>query len=80
MALLADRPGVHLLRHMAERRNFADGVKVLAALTACDGLSVQRRRHGPSASDTALISALRKSAPGSYCIAIRFTSQMQNSP
>ena len=30
VALLADRPGVHLLRHMPERRNFADAVKVFA--------------------------------------------------
>ena len=29
VALLADRPGVHLLGHMAERRDFADGVEVL---------------------------------------------------
>ena len=29
MALLADRPGVHLRRHVAERRDFADLVEVL---------------------------------------------------
>ena len=28
VALLADRPGVHVRRHMAERRNFADVVKI----------------------------------------------------
>jgi hypothetical protein len=30
MPLLANGPGVHLRRHMAERRYLADGVKVLA--------------------------------------------------
>ncbi len=29
MALFANRPGVHVLRHMAERRDFADVVKIL---------------------------------------------------
>ena len=34
VALLADRPGVHFLRHMAERRDFADVVEVLRRAAA----------------------------------------------
>ena len=48
MALLADRPGVHGLRHVAERRDLADLVEVLAAppaaalLCATAGIDVSR--------------------------------------
>ena len=46
--LLADHPGVHLLRHVAKRRNLADRVQVLERSNAprlCDG----RHRRSPCA-------------------------------
>src|SRR5208337_254837 len=42
VAVLADHPGVHVLWHMAERRNFADIVKILQERFAF-GLRAARR-------------------------------------
>ncbi len=46
VALLADRPGVHLRRHVAERRDFADLVKILGTLLLWRVRLQDNRRHG----------------------------------
>ena len=35
LALLPDRPGIHVFRHMAERRNLADLVKIFDFAARC---------------------------------------------
>jgi hypothetical protein len=45
MEVLADRPGMHLRRHMAERRNFADVVEILARRSS-RRLRHRNGRHG----------------------------------
>ena len=46
VALLANHPSVHLLGHVAERRNLADVVKVFNGAAGLDGLSCVTVGHG----------------------------------
>ena len=68
--LLADRPRVHLLRHVPERRNLADLVEVLLARRdrGCRGGAAA---GGVMATTFAADAAAARPAPGRRCLAAR---------